>query len=277
MNTLPINACAFSIKPHHEDAYLLNIEFNGEKSSHKEFTFIQESKSTETQIWDVLTKNGTLKKGNLINHLFRNKDVVQAQNIVNTLEDQKANGPHLVVLDLQDPTARYLPQNNSIAAGESVVAEFLGSKVSKGSNHPQAFLSLFKEKHPIQFMINEGSLKMDLLKKGGFSENEITYLNSVPAADTFCQITEVFMNAFKFGQSAKASGTCFQAKDYIKCLSENSEDFPTCQKSMVLYPPEYKDIYSPEGDFANKLSHSFAIKGGLSPETAITLWEVTKK
>ncbi|MBS0606965.1 MAG: hypothetical protein JSR57_08445 [Verrucomicrobia bacterium] len=76
------------------------------------------------------------------------------------------------------------------------------------------------------------------------------------------------MNGFKFGHAV----TGISADHYIKPIT--NKVFHPFEKSTVWYPALYKEIYSPEGEFANTLKPIFSIFGLFDAKTKITQMSV---
>ncbi|MES2345256.1 MAG: hypothetical protein V4494_04895 [Chlamydiota bacterium] len=122
----------------------------------------------------------------------------------------------------------------------------------------------------LDFILNEGSLKQDLLKNGGFSEEEICYLQ-IHTPD-FCQITEFFMNGFKLGMHTAE----FSADKYIVPLSTAS--FTSFTKSTVFLPPSYAKIYSSLATgVPGALKNCFEVSRIFEPKTKVTTLSVGVK
>lgn len=85
------------------------------------------------------------------------------------------------------------------------------------------------------------------------------------------------MNAFKLGQEVKSSEGVLEGKELFYPLNKNNPLFSPIKKSTVFYPPPYKDLYAPNGDFAKAISSVFAITGTFDQETQITALSVEKK
>jgi len=255
----------FNITPLHENAYELNVHFSN--NSVKTFTFSQHASVKEGNLSDVFTKNGLCSTP----LQFQKRDLQEAKNVVSHLQSKD---PIIAVFDLKEPHTHYIPCSsceNTIAKSEELVCNFFqGKRVnSLVSNHAEKIRTQLS----LDYILCEGSLKEDLLKNGGFSDQEIEHLNS--NSMQFCQLAEFFMNGFKLGQSCKNHDTEFLAEKYIKPISNTI--FESYKKSTVFYPSLYKNMYSVEGNFAKTLSSVFSVSGEFSEKTQITTLIVEKK
>lgn len=268
---------AFSITPLHEKAYDLNIKFL-DKDSHalsdKTFTFIEEFSLNEGTIWDVFTKNGVCKAS----LPFTKSDVKELNQAAKMLPNALST-PLVCVLDLKDPSTGYLPNSTIVACEEAVCSFFQNDTASKGSSaQSKKVHSLFKSSIPVDFVICEGHLKMDLLEQGGFTDKEIEYFQSTSSGKTsFCKTAEYFMNGFKLGDTGHVAGKSFPAHAYVKSISPKFNTFQPYKTSTVFYPALYKDMYSPNGEFAATLEPKFTSSGSFDAATEITTLTVEKK
>ncbi len=272
---------AFSIKSLNEKAYEVNVQFldvDSHSLSDKSFTFLQEVSVEEGTIWDVFTKNGTCQ-----NKLpFSNKDPVFAETVAKKLPESLLS-PLVCVLDLKDPSTGYLPNTSSlqsIAKSEAAVCGFFQNNIAEkqASKCAQKMHTLFKSSLPVDFIICEGSLKVELLQQGGFTDHEVEYFQtSRSGKDSFCVMAEYFMNGFKLGDTAYSpSKASFSAQKFIKPISTKFPDFHPYKTSAVFYPPQYKEIYSSEGEFAATLKPVFSAAGDFDTVTEITTLTVEK-
>lgn len=271
-----IFSSSFQLTPLHESAYQLKIDFLNEQRAvvdGKEFTFIHDACPNEEKVYDVLTKNGKCH-ASILKKLFSNKDVDQAQQSALCLST--APSPLLWVLDLQHPQSGYC-KGEPIKKNEEEVCQFFkASATGSNASAPSKKLhGIFHQKLPMDFMLCEGSLKVDLLSKGGFTDQEAAYFHTKGGALDFCQTTEFFMNAFKLGHAAQAQAGSLSGHSFIYSLSEKS--FQPSKASTVLYPPFYKQIYAVDGHFAKTLGPVFSVSGGLDPSTEITVLNVEMK
>jgi len=281
-----ISKSSFSLAPLNESAYELNIHFSNEKGdlvSDKKFTFLQQQSLEEGEILDVYSQNGTTAPA-ILKHLFEKRDEQEVKKAAAVLKPIVPSGPIMVVLDLQDPHTHYSAcsecVDETIAKCEGVVCDFFQKKTleSSLSAHAKKIHKLFQESCPLNFVLCEGSLKMDLLKYGGFTDAEIDYFqNSSVGPKNFCQCAEFFMNGFKLGQTVRGAGGYLLPEKFIQPVSSKFTAFKPYQKSTVFYPASYKELYSLEGEFAKVLSSIFCLKGGFNAASKITTISVEKK
>jgi hypothetical protein len=279
---MSIHNTAFSIKGLNEKAYELSIEFldeNKQLLSDKKFTFKQESSVEEGTIWDVFTKNGTCSAG----LPFTGADVQDTKKAAKMLSDLLPSDPLVCVLDLKDPHTSYIPCSSctqTIATCEEIVCDFFQQKTvdSSLSKHAKNMHALFQKSVPVDFVICEGSLKVDLLQQGGFTDKEVEYFQATSSGKiSFCKSAEFFMNGFKLGETAYSETASFPVDKFIKPLSKKFSSFQPHKTSTVFYPALYKDIYSPSGEFATVLEPVFSTSGNFDPSTKITTLSVEKK
>lgn len=266
MSVQSINKSTFSLTPLNESAYALNIAFSdkdGSLLSTKAFTFIQDPSAKEGEIFDIYSQNGACNRP-----LFTTKDFKGLQLAASKLQLEKPKHPTVLVLDLKDSNKKYL-EGFEIAQHEAVVCDFFqNGKIDPYlSKQAKKIVPLFQGTCPLDFVLCEGSLKKDLIHQ--FSDTQAEYfLSSSEGPISFCQCAEYFMNGFKFGQEV----TGIPADHYIVPIS--NKVFHPFQKSTVWYPALYKEIYSPEGEFAKTLKPVFSVSGAFDVKTQITQMSV---
>ncbi len=285
MHANSIHHFSFSLNPLTDQSYDLNIQFLNDQDtivSKITFTFLQAGKGKDT-LWDVFTKNGHCKSS-LLEHLFDKKDEKAAIQASVALKAAPPSGPVVFVLDLQEPHTHYSPCHNcteTIAKCEEIVCRYFQSQCKSAADstlkRAKKMHALFHSSLPVDFILCEGSLKMDILKDGGFTEREKAFFQSKTGAIAFCQLTEFFMNAFKFGQITMGSTIRFSAERYLHPISNRFAAFQACQISTVLYPSLYKTIYSPSSEFAKALSAVFSVTGEYNNSTGITTLNIARK
>jgi len=171
-----------------------------------------------------------------------------------------------------------------IAETEQLVSAFFQKKkldpcADKVGSRAAEIHALFHQEHcSLDFILNEGGLKRDLVTSGILSDLEIAFFQSSgPGAIAFCQCAEVFMNALKFGQSAACGAGVFSAEKYFSATSDLLPTFVAKTRSVVYYPPQYSKIYSLEGSFAQMLQGVFSVQGEVDVKRKITTWVVGSK
>ncbi len=273
-----VSSSSFSLKVLNESAYDFMVHFydgKGHSVGDAKFTFIQEGNPSEEVIVDVFTKNGSCSP-NLLSKLFSRSDVKEAKRAALKLGSQ-VTSTVMGVLDLKHPEFGYLKGGEWIGDCEKEVCAFFQSSTACGgvSTSSKNLHQLFKSSLPVDFILCEGSLKVDLVQQGGFTEGQLSYFHTKPGVVSFCQTAEFFMNAFKLGEVGYAGPVSFQGEHFI--TSVGGKAFQPCQVSSVLYPPLYKNVYSVEGEFAQVMSSVFSVTGGFDPATQITTLNVEKK
>lgn len=250
-----VSHCSFSLKSLHEQAYQLKVQFPDE--SDKIFTFIQQFPLEKGEIVDIYSQNGSCNSS-ILNGLFQKRDIQGIQKAVAKL--QKTLGPTVMVLDLHDPNTGYVDCEETIPLCEETVCSFLKENKATTSKSAKKIHALFQE--TLDFVICEGSLKMDLLK--GFSPQQVDYF--LGDSTSFCQCAEFFMNSFKFGQEVDG----ILAEKYIKSVSSKFSVFKPYEKSTVFYPSNYKPIYGIDKPFAKTLKPVFSVTGDCDEVSNIT-------
>ncbi len=239
----------FTLKPLHEKAYELSIKCAG---SDKSFIFTQQQDLNKGEILDVYSQNG---------FVFTSSDEKGVKNAAKKLALATPHGPVVFVLDIKDAEKSYLDLSTISKCEEAVCSFFEQNMASSTLKHANKIHALLSSK--LSHIICEGSLKAELVKT--FSEAQADYLLNTPAgAIDFCQITEFFMNGFKFGQEAPG----ILAQDYICSLSDSA--FKPCESSTVWYPALYEKVYAPTGAFAQSLMPVFSVSGSLDAKSKIT-------
>lgn len=268
---MSISSTSFSFASLNKDAYEFQIQFSdaAEKPvSKKTFVFTQtQSPSEDTETLDVYSQNGVCRT-QVLKHLFSEEDVLGVQNVAK--KAFKANGPVVYVLDLKGINKGYL--DPTIPKCETAVCDFFKSEEADAcwTDAAQEVHEVFQKSLPIDFVLCEGSLKTKLVSE--FSDEEAGFLLSKKGVTSFCQVAEPFMNGFKLGQEVKG----IQAQDYLTSVSKKMSVFHPTQKSTVLYPDAYKEIYSLNGDYAKSLSTVFSVSGNFDEESGITSMTVER-
>lgn len=295
MSEAVISKSAFFLAPASQGAYELQIQFlssDDSPISSKKFTFTptkgaglakdegKVSKSDALQsaeLLDVYSQNGECTvPEKLLKKLFGKRDVADVTAAAGVVKASGFEGPTILVLDLKDHEQGYRDKAGAtIAKCEQVACEFFKGKALE-KNAP-AHAQNFKSKFNPDFVLREGTLKVDLLKTGGFTPAEVEYFHTRPGATSLCQTAEFFMNAFKFGEVAKGGSGEFFAGKYIEPVSGKFSSFQPCSVSTVLYPPPYAKIYAVDGVYAKTIAPVFHVKGGIDPVTNITTMSVARK
>ncbi len=161
---------------------------------------------------------------------------------------------------------------SSVAKCEEVVCDFFKQEITNSaiSSRSKKIHTLIQKNYPLDFVLCEGSLKMDILKYGGFLDKEIEYFQKTKiGAKSFCQCAEFFMNAFKLGQEVRAHEGTFLGEKYFIPISKKYAVLKPQKKSTVFYPSSYKELYSLEGDFAKVMSSIFSVSGQFDKDSQV--------
>lgn len=299
---MSINQVCFTTIPENPQVYKLKIGFLDETGTEissciNPLVFRQERLAPQRVAVDFFTKNATSKtrkNGSVnLNQLFsqvfgRSKrfdleelslaKTILSQPSITTLDAQR-----VIVLDLNDSRAKYANIEQINACQNAIIENYL-----KADTVAEKFLethSLIKELSP-RFVIGEGPLKFKVLREPGiFTDEQEEFLTSREGRPYHCQLAEFVMNGFKFGQTTQIEGRSdilFEANEYIHHIGNAQEaSFQASQKSIVLFPPFYWDMYSGETDAAfvkaikaiNDVFH-ISLKG--DPSTKITTMTIDK-
>jgi len=249
---MSIQSSHYALEPLHAGAYQLHVAYfdpKGNALSKKSLIFTQEHPAVVGEVLDVHSQNGTCAKD-----LFKKKDVKILRWAAAKQAEEKHQGPALMTLDLTDPKGSYL-NGAIIHRNEQMVCDFLGSKEA-----PEEVPSRAKEVHhifhttlPLDFVFCEGSLKHALLHHN-LSEDEADYWLKDPIP--FCQYAEIFMNAFKLGQTTPG----IVPEPFFKPLAGRTSFSPQTT-STVWYPPLYEKVYALDGLFFQKMRPIFDLSG----------------
>ncbi len=255
-----------SITALHESAFSLTVDCLGLK---KEFLFTSNHSSKpvkKSTVLDVITKNATCPSDpKKIRSIFKKEDLQEATNAVKHVAEEHLTGSIVAVFDFKDEKKGYLP-NEKVAASEVAMQSFLTSPWGpKGL--AKEMHTLFNKTLGVDFMLCEGSLKMDILPS--FTEEQISHLNTT-GAQFFCGVTEYFMTAIKMGYEVKTPQTVLDNNHYFKPLKADLKNYVKSEKSVVLYPSSYKQMYSIESPYAKNMSQIFKVEGSCNEATEMT-------
>lgn len=145
------------------------------------------------------------------------------------------------------------------------------------------------EKGNLKHIINEGSLKFDILKTKLFSKEEKDFLQTTgEGSKGFCQFTEFFMNAFKFGDTVQVAikegilpdkklveQTIFEGNKYIANIDE-TKPYQPANKSTTIYPDSYKEIAT-KGIYTQAMQNSKVFSVRTEDQAGIVVMTTTKK
>lgn len=153
----------------------------------------------------------------------------------------------LMVVDIRSKHRGYSLDSSDqerLLAAEDAVVGFMSSPIT---TEPQSNAERFKHRARevgVTFALMEGSLKARILSAASLSPGLLEHLTSREGAADFCQFTEFFMNAAKFGQTCQGSTSAFQLNpiEYIQPLSTAGQvvsSWTPHSDSTVHYPESY--------------------------------------
>jgi len=218
-------------------------------------------------VTDIYPLNGTVKgrKFKITDFVrpIHRKEIEQHVQILDEIDCKKEHARCLVI-DFKDKTKRY-DCLEDISVAENDFAAFFRGDGSDKKNIQADIYNLFK-KCKIDFFINEGSLKANLLKKAFSSEQSDFFQNNENGSQLLCQLCEVIMNGFKQGCETVVNGCQFNPNDYIsfvKDFVEEKED-EDCKevklpliRLLTLYPNCYKETYSLKSAYYQLITNIF--------------------
>jgi hypothetical protein len=196
-------------------------------------------------------------------------EIKQHSEILDQMDPEKKHA-RCVVIDFKDKSKRYDCIDDISATEEDFAAFFRGNGHEKKEIQADIY-NLFKECR-INFFINEGSLKADLLKKA-FKANQADFFQSgVNGSRMLCQLCEVIMNGFKQGCEIVVNECQFNPVDYISVINDPTpdgrEDLPSI-RLLTLYPRCYKDTYALGSAYYQLITRIFKTTHEKKNETTI--------
>lgn len=214
------------------------------------------------KIADVYPLNGTAKRGTFsITDFVRPIHRKEIQQHVEKLKDAH-DYVRLMVIDFKDSSIAYV-NRDEILKTEEAFAKFLREAAPTGKNaDTQAKIHKLIRENGIDFIINEGKLKADLLIHTFTDPAQKAFIQNKDNSQLFCQLCEVMMNGFKKGEEIVVNGIHYHPNDYITVLNApsfiyNGQNPPDNQLLQTYYPGNYKDTYSKDGlyySLINKIS-----------------------
>lgn len=201
------------------------------------------------KIADLYPLNGTVKKTFNITDFVRPQHRKEIQQHVHKLNEsvEKEGFVRLMVIDFKDSKIAY-ENRDEISKAERAFATFLKENPPSGSKDKtrKEVHDLIRE-NEIDFLINEGTLKADLLSKT-FNPEQRAFFQDKENSPLFCQLCEVLMNGFKQGKEVVVNGWHCHPNDYVVALKTcaafagtNPLGDPFLQ---TYYPKNYKGVYS---------------------------------
>ncbi len=254
----------FRTVPLSGEAYEFITEFfDTENRSHSEITvvFNRSRDFREGTIVDIYSQNGKCDEtdplellGNGPSHLFSQHDIRGLNRVASLLTTLDPNDRTVLVLDLKDSNGSYINPAQIVNA-EKVVCEYIGNPDPArdlGKRAKRAH-EIFHSTVRVDHVLKEGSLKNTLLQF--LSEDQAQYFlcRGAEGHSAFCELTEPFINALKLGHSIP------RVQDSTSFFSpmKREKPFHPGTVSIVHYPEQYNDLYSPHSPIPRALRNSF--------------------
>jgi hypothetical protein len=256
---MSINHVRIKTEKLNNEAYQLNLDFYKDKElqSDKKFIFIKNASGAAREIVDLYSLNCGLS--NNLSGVFSGKDV---KHLKFALQRVNVADSTIITLDMKDAQKGYI--HEEIASGETdVCAFFAGQGATKSKSLSQAKKLL---QNKLDFIYCEGTLKGKLLQQ--FGESEADYLNSKEGSQEFCQLTEVFMNAAKFGHVQQD----LFPEQYIFSINPSAA-FQAYQTSTIWYPKLYKSSVGSVATIFDPVFATTSFYDSLSGITVLTMVE----
>lgn len=174
---------------------------------------------------DVYPLNGIVKSGTFkIKDFVRLKHRKEIQQQVEILDKIDGIKEHVrcLVIDFKDKNERY-DSLQEISDAEKEFAAFFKGDGSDKENTQAEIYNLFRE-CKINFFINEGSLKAELIKKAFNSKQSDFFQHNKEGSRLLCQLCEVIMNGFKQGCEVVVNERQFNPNDYITVVRNLIDD-----------------------------------------------------
>ncbi len=229
---MSVDHVKLSMHKWHDEAYQFQIDFitqTGLPHSTKQFQFSYHQGDSETEIVDLFSLNHSFQAPfDGVTGAFSNRDVTLLDKILKK-QLPRATDRTIFTVDMKGVGEGYL--DPSIAQNEEKFCQAFTGKGSTHSKSAKKALDLLQNK--IDYVYCEGTLKAHLLSQ--FSEQEAAYLNSRKGVVDYCMLTEVFMNAAKFGHHNHQ----IAANNFIHTVSKTAAAFQPHRLSTILYPPLY--------------------------------------
>lgn len=230
-------------------------------------------------VTDLYPLNGTVKGRKFkITDFVRpthRKEIAEHVEILDEIDREKEHARCLVI-DFKDKAQRY-DCLQDISLAESDFAAFFRGDGSDKKNIQAEIYNLFK-KCKVDFFINEGSLKANLLKKAFSSEQSDFFQNSEKGSQLLCQLCELIMNGFKQGCEVVVNGCQFNPNDYIAFVngfaggkkdgSGEEVKLPPI-RLITLYPKCYKETYSIKSIYYQLITNIFRTNNADKNNTTI--------
>ena len=254
-----------------EDAYKIYINFYSDEAkahlvSKRKLTITKEPQTTTLlgdPVYDIYSYNGvsTSKTAQLLNEKnFSLKTIHECASTIavfNALQQNVAVACQILfVLDIKNfPKGiddRSYTNKRSIETSENKILNFLRGDNTGSSLQAREFRSLLSSSS-LSYVLLEGGLKAAVIEDHFLSEAEKNFLQTKgTGCQSFCQIIEFFLNAFKRGEevtlktqiphSETVEKRTFNRAPYLKKINEDNPDYQPTNRSHTIYPRAYYEI-----------------------------------
>jgi hypothetical protein len=215
---------------------------------------------------DVYPLNGTVKSRKFkITDFVRPNHRAEIKQHIEILNEISSHERHArcLVIDFKDCNKRY-DLLAEIGAAENEFATFFKGDGSNKKDIQAEIYNLFKS-CKIDFFINEGSLKANLLKKAFSPEQSDFFQKDEKGSQILCQLCEVIMNGFKQGCGVVVNGIQLNPDEYISFVNNFLEKEEEGRKEvklppirlLTLYPNCYKETYSHKSTYFELITSIF--------------------
>lgn len=229
------------------------------------------------KVIDIYPLNGTVKKRRFkiidFVKLYHRQEIQQHVEILNELEMDK-NSVRCLVIDFKDTSGRY-DQRNEIGEAEKAFFKFFKEEQGDKKGVQASIYKLIRE-NKINFFINEGSLKVDLLQKAFSFEQGHILQDTEKGRGLFCQLCELIMNGFKQGLETKINGYHFLPNDYITHINDPIDNLKLTESTfsitptlLTFYPPYYQKLYSNKSEYFQLITNIFKVTHEQKKNTTI--------
>lgn len=204
------------------------------------------------------------------------KEIEQQIATVDAMDPDK-NWVRCLVIDFKDRSGRYNLRDEIVATEKKFAAFFSGDSADK-KNIQLSIYNLIK-KNQINFFINEGSLKADLIAKA-FTPEQAAYLQEAEGGPgLFCQLCEVIMNGFKQGCETVVNGHHFRPNDYISSINDHlmetidltGQKVLSAPSLVTFYPHYYQSLYSETSEYFRLITTLFEARHHYVQDTNTTI------
>jgi len=228
--------------------YTLRVEFSPSSSSSAisplDVIFQRATEDSKGRWVDIASVNAkTRSKDNeTIKNAFGKNDFEDITTALKYTADErnKTNTQTVAVFDLQRKGPSYGYGNlKEIETAEKLIINRLTAASSQGSSTIDKVRQCFIDNNVV-LMIREGSLKAKILESPLLKPEHRDFFQAHGHGQAFCQFTEFFMNAIKFGDQI-ITDPSLPLDTYMTSLQEGCTATPH-PTSIVVYPPDYYDM-----------------------------------